>query len=369
VFPDWLLVILKYAGGIIAAFYGVYATLTDFKEEENGKKVLTRKGYMGICFLVIIALLSLSTDVLKDLKENQDKDDREKAERVRRDEDINRIQNITSGLTSVERNLGEQLSISRDNTEVLKRNTQDMKTQIGISGDISNDLSGAVFSLQKNAQMTRGVLSDTKRILSPLESISFFFRYDVQASSPTLKEYLRKVGEKVKAEHSNFKSPGDGHYSIGLPTPGKVTPGWLPDEDENSELLSFTNPAFQCLMFKANSSNKNLVINSFGSQPDLCFFVTATEEDKGLHFVYDLVSGSMEGYLQTQTQLFALKSGNLSSFLDLEGSLLVVYVRQDFIENVQVGLDVNRGIKFEGHLLRADKQGSMSAYYYVLQRR
>jgi hypothetical protein len=47
-FPDWILIILKYTGGILTAFDGGYATRTEFRTEEGGRKFLTKKGYIGI---------------------------------------------------------------------------------------------------------------------------------------------------------------------------------------------------------------------------------------------------------------------------------------------------------------------------------
>jgi hypothetical protein len=68
---DIIITILKYTGSLIAGAYGVYATLTDFKDEKNGKKVLSRKGYFGMGLLISSLVLNLSTDAFKDYREHK----------------------------------------------------------------------------------------------------------------------------------------------------------------------------------------------------------------------------------------------------------------------------------------------------------
>jgi len=63
------LYVLKYTGSVFAALYGLYATITDFHIDKDGKKALSRKGYFGIGLLLVASVLSLSSDVFKDLSE------------------------------------------------------------------------------------------------------------------------------------------------------------------------------------------------------------------------------------------------------------------------------------------------------------
>ena len=51
---DQVLVFLKYGGSVATAAYGIYATLTDFHEQRNGRKVLSKRGYFGIGLLVLV---------------------------------------------------------------------------------------------------------------------------------------------------------------------------------------------------------------------------------------------------------------------------------------------------------------------------
>src|SRR5437879_3634749 len=91
---SWLIV-LKYTGGFFAAFYGVYATLTDFRVKRNGKRVLSSKGYFGIGLLTLSAILGLSSDGLKDLKEKLERDEAAKVERISREQAQARDERIT----------------------------------------------------------------------------------------------------------------------------------------------------------------------------------------------------------------------------------------------------------------------------------
>lgn len=68
---DQVLTFLKYSGAILAAVYGVYATVTDFHESRGGTKRLSKKGYVGIALLIVSSLLSFSTDVLKESRERK----------------------------------------------------------------------------------------------------------------------------------------------------------------------------------------------------------------------------------------------------------------------------------------------------------
>lgn len=67
-----LLIILKYSGTVISGLYGMYATLTDFYEERDGHRRLTKKGYFGITLLCVSLFLSLSMDIVSDIKEGEE---------------------------------------------------------------------------------------------------------------------------------------------------------------------------------------------------------------------------------------------------------------------------------------------------------
>jgi hypothetical protein len=73
-FGNLLLLILKYAGSVTAGAYGIYATLTDFKEHHGDRQVLSRKGRIGIAVLLCSILLNISADGAKDYNERKEAD-------------------------------------------------------------------------------------------------------------------------------------------------------------------------------------------------------------------------------------------------------------------------------------------------------
>jgi hypothetical protein len=77
---DSTLLVFKYIGSTFAAAYGVYATVTDFKEEKQGKKVLSKKGVWGITLLLFSILLNTSSDAFRDLHDRAKADEEKKAQ-------------------------------------------------------------------------------------------------------------------------------------------------------------------------------------------------------------------------------------------------------------------------------------------------
>ncbi len=128
---DVLLTILKVSAGIIAAAYGVYATVTDFRIEKNGKKVLSAKGKWGIALFLFSIVLTMSSDEYKDYEDkiaSKQRDDRE---------------------TEIAR-------LAEDTVNKLRVELQ--KTEA-----INGDLSETRKTLNKTADTTASVLNETKR--------------------------------------------------------------------------------------------------------------------------------------------------------------------------------------------------------------
>lgn len=71
-----ILIILKYCGAVGASIYGVYATMTEFKEDRQignrTVKLLSKKGYIGIAFLGLVSLVNLGATGLQDYKDKKD---------------------------------------------------------------------------------------------------------------------------------------------------------------------------------------------------------------------------------------------------------------------------------------------------------
>jgi hypothetical protein len=62
---------LKLVGSLIAGAYGIYATITDFHDEKNGRKVPSRAGYLGLALLGVSILLSISGGSSKEIKDRR----------------------------------------------------------------------------------------------------------------------------------------------------------------------------------------------------------------------------------------------------------------------------------------------------------
>lgn len=162
-----ILIILKYAGSTITAVYGVYATLTDFKEEKSGKKVLSRKGYLGIALLLVSAIFSLSTSALEDYKDARDAEARAAEEAKKRSEDLARIEGITSDLKTVRLQLqGAQTSLESTFGKT-KEISGDLSVQLALSDIMSKRLTGAAETLLDTSKTTSSLLREN------IENIGF----------------------------------------------------------------------------------------------------------------------------------------------------------------------------------------------------
>lgn len=126
-----MLLLLKYSASIIAAAYGVYATVTDFKEEKNGKKILSRKGRWGIALLLFSTLINLSSDGYKDIQDRKAaavEEDR----RLKAVEDQRQISNaLAQQGSALKQNLAGVQTLGKDLNETSKR------LQRGIVGQLT----------------------------------------------------------------------------------------------------------------------------------------------------------------------------------------------------------------------------------------
>lgn len=182
--------LLKYALGFLTSFYGVYATLTDFKEEKDGKKRLSKRGYFGIGLLALTAIMGLGLDMYKDQQEQIEGARKTAEDSARRDEDIKRIGEITSNLTSVRNQLqgqsdqlGAQLKYSRDSSVKLDETQESLAksfsltnhvavnlgAQLRLSRAMSGDLKGTADSLRDTSRKTDAILIEATESLSYID--------------------------------------------------------------------------------------------------------------------------------------------------------------------------------------------------------
>jgi hypothetical protein len=179
-----LSIILKYAGSILAGFYGIYATLTNFRADKDGKKVLTIKGYVGIAILFLSTMLSLSTNAVKDIQDRNAKIAAARAEELKAEEARRKEHQVNESLKA-------QLALSTDTSKKLTE-------QLGMSKEISEDLTQAATSIDENARSTRSVLSDTDRMLHPIKDVAFYFSLKAPFNSPGLVSYRRRLNDGLK---------------------------------------------------------------------------------------------------------------------------------------------------------------------------
>ena len=142
-----ILIVLKYTGALIASAYGLYATLTDFREEKDGKKILSSKGKYGIALLLVSSMLALSTDVVKDVRENEKKEEADKAEKIRQAEAEIKQRELVGRMNN-------QIDISRGVSSQLAGTAEKLDANITTTKDVSNKLNGAVKTLGGISQTT-----------------------------------------------------------------------------------------------------------------------------------------------------------------------------------------------------------------------
>ena len=159
-----VLLFLKYAGSIVAGAYGIYATLTDFKEEENGRKVLSAKGRWGIALFLCSLLMNVFSDGIKDYREHV-KEGKDKAGQILADKE------------------------TQDTAATLA-------TQLTRTETINTQLDAARHDLSKTANTTASVLNETRRVSDPFVGTTGFrlyFDLMVPGDQLLVKSYLERI--------------------------------------------------------------------------------------------------------------------------------------------------------------------------------
>src|ERR1700731_2662952 len=126
-----ILLVVKYAGSIIAGAYGVYATVTDLKEDKDGKRVLSKKGRFGIALLLFSLLINMSADGLKDWKEKCDSE--------------------------------QQAELEAKQAELQRNITTQLQTELKTTESINEQLAAQQNQLEHTANTTSSILKETRR--------------------------------------------------------------------------------------------------------------------------------------------------------------------------------------------------------------
>jgi hypothetical protein len=167
------LFIIKYSAAVLTGIYGVYATLTDFREEKKGKKVLSRKGYAGILLLAVSTVLSLSSDGIKDYRDHlQEQADQHERERVAKEQEAihESVSAELSKSLEISKNLGAALHTLDKTSEVVKNTAKVSiqslhESQRGATPLSLRDLSASVeFSMPAENQLIFPYLSRARTI-------------------------------------------------------------------------------------------------------------------------------------------------------------------------------------------------------------
>lgn len=166
---DALLSTLKTIGAIIAALYGVYATVTDFKVEKDGKKKLSGAGWIGLFILLIATILNLSTDFV-----SRQQDARQHAiesrERDKQERDVALI--------------GDNLSTELAQTVALNH---------GLA-ETSREIKGNVQISRKNAAISSESLAQTLRVLDPIRpTISARITLRIPRHQQAVKAFAQRI--------------------------------------------------------------------------------------------------------------------------------------------------------------------------------
>jgi hypothetical protein len=200
---NMLLFIIKYSAAVLTGSYGVYATLTDFHENRNGVRVLSKKGRLGIVLLLISTVLSLSTDGLKDYREQREV----RKEQARRDE-------VAAEQQRTESEVAASLGTSLANARLLNSAVDHLRAT-----------SAAVKS---NSRTTEMALHEARRATAPLslEGLSIEISLAIPLNDELVQGYLKRIDSPPRRlEAPRPVQPPDGNRTdIGNWTnPGTTT--------------------------------------------------------------------------------------------------------------------------------------------------
>jgi len=131
---DAALLVLKYAGSIVAAAYGVYATVTNFHEQKNGRQILSNRGRWGIALFLFSILLNVSSDGLKDIRDRATAKVHDERQKEVADETRQSAASLETELTATKA-INAQLS---ETNTTLRTTTKDTETILSATQRAAN---------------------------------------------------------------------------------------------------------------------------------------------------------------------------------------------------------------------------------------
>jgi hypothetical protein len=202
--------VVKYVAALFSAIYGLYATVNDFHEDHNGQKVLSKKGYVGICLLMISSILSLSTDAWKNSREAR----LEQARQRKVDEN--------------NRNLSGSLHEQLEHTIAI---TQALEYQRAKTEDVLKGMRQSVALQQVTTKTASAILTQSDRILEPLKALTIWFRFDLRdksfdAASTVISEQLKLFAALSNAKDPRYQEAGLFDVETSGDGPRQFAIGW-----------------------------------------------------------------------------------------------------------------------------------------------
>ena len=169
---DFVFLILKYLAAVVTGAYGVYATVTDFYDERNGKRTLTKKGYIGICLLTLSVSAGLLADIVGDTRQRIAEKKAEKVARESREQQLKRQEHLLVILN-------EQIDNTRTISKNLKNTTQRVEATVATSNEILSEQLKRVEFLEVQLFVT-------------VDPLAFQTREGISLLEPKLVEALKK---------------------------------------------------------------------------------------------------------------------------------------------------------------------------------
>jgi hypothetical protein len=305
---DVIITILKYTGAVIAGTYGVYATLTDFKEERDGRKVLSRKGYIGLALLVFSAILTLSSDAFKDYREHvQAKIDEQKREQL----------------------LADQKKIGTAMTDQLNQSSK-ISLDLGIALD---RLKQSSTKMDTNLRTTSQVLHETTRLLDPLDKLTFTLKLTIPSQQDSVRPYFARLSSVI----DNTQEARDFPFR-GFTASSKTFPDIRRSEEREIAILAtalyvtvgfsrvrdagtFANDPGVIFLFKANCNAEGAVTQN----------TDATTTRKTTLIYYPRPRRNLELRCETSELKFEVDDTTIRSLQDLHNLQTAVWINQDYL--------------------------------------
>jgi hypothetical protein len=182
----------KYIGAGIAALYGIFATITDFHEEKNSRRVLSRKGYFGLALLAIASMMTISSDWSKDKNDDIAANQKRQIEEQRFAIAQAREDAITG---QIDKNLEKSTQVSQN----LATAQSDLKKSLAVVAKTS-DITTELLALQQQSRdVTSSLLAEARRTNDPLKPKDM--RLEVSISNVEVADtYLKRLVNEVSEE-------------------------------------------------------------------------------------------------------------------------------------------------------------------------